>query len=72
MTNAFNQTIHRGDKRQFDAEPDGDNDHQNGNQHTENGNQHTDATLCGAAALFFAALISAAQQIKQKRFVIRE
>ncbi|MVP78715.1 hypothetical protein FZ680_22480 [Salmonella enterica subsp. enterica serovar Bovismorbificans] len=24
------------------------------------------------AALFFAALISAAQQIKQKRFVIRE
>ncbi|EDV9707998.1 MFS transporter [Salmonella enterica] len=30
------------------------------------------ATLCGAAALFFAALISAAQQIKQKRFVIRE
>ncbi|ENZ3494603.1 hypothetical protein ACGG2O_002298, partial [Salmonella enterica] len=25
-----------------------------------------------AAALFFAALISAAQQIKQKRFVIRE
>ncbi|CNU52241.1 Uncharacterised protein [Salmonella enterica subsp. enterica serovar Bovismorbificans] len=35
MTNAFNQTIHRGDKRQFDAEPDGDNDHQNGNQHTD-------------------------------------
>ncbi len=30
------------------------------------------ATLCGAAALFFAALISAVQQIKQKRFVIRE
>ncbi|ENZ2170372.1 hypothetical protein ACGG0P_003753, partial [Salmonella enterica] len=25
-----------------------------------------------AAALFFAALISAVQQIKQKRFVIRE
>nr|VUD26605.1 transporter, major facilitator family [Salmonella sp. NCTC 7297] len=30
------------------------------------------ATLCGAAALFFAALISAAQQIKQKRNLIRE
>ncbi|MGS9480916.1 YbfB/YjiJ family MFS transporter, partial [Salmonella enterica subsp. enterica serovar Infantis] len=30
------------------------------------------ATLCGAAALFFAARISAAQQIKQKRFVRRE
>ncbi|SQJ45356.1 transporter, major facilitator family [Salmonella enterica] len=30
------------------------------------------ATLCGAAALFFAALISAAQLVKQKRMVIRE
>ncbi|MCF3740158.1 YbfB/YjiJ family MFS transporter, partial [Salmonella enterica] len=30
------------------------------------------ATLCGAAALCFAALISAAQQIKQNRGVIRE
>lgn len=30
------------------------------------------ATLCGAAALFFAALLSVAQQIKQKRMMIRE
>ena len=56
MTNAVNQTVHWGNKSQFDTKPDRNNRRQNGDQHT---NQHPHRLAVRAVVIFHSDVIQA-------------